>query len=135
MVQQLTVRLSVFTGRSYVKLVREYFGLSWVWLVVAALAIATLDSLVRESPPSPASVSDHHAVIANWIWQRSSVAKGPASQMTGGVDGEEKIGPARCRMMLETLTISTEFGQTIAAGWQPVYQVKAKYSRGRLTLG
>jgi Mn2+/Fe2+ NRAMP family transporter len=67
MVQQLTVRLSVFTGRSYVKLVREYFGLSWVWLVVAALAIATLDSLVTESPPSPASVSDHFAVVANWI--------------------------------------------------------------------
>ncbi|PTB19965.1 NRAMP family metal ion transporter [Trinickia symbiotica] len=48
MVQQLTVRLGVFTGRGYAELIREHFGPWWAWISVAGLAIATVSSLVTE---------------------------------------------------------------------------------------
>src|ERR1700722_9354410 len=48
MVQELTVRLGVHTGRGYGELVRERFGATWAWLAVAALAVATIGSLVTE---------------------------------------------------------------------------------------
>ena len=48
MVQELTVRLGVHTGRGYGELVRERFGANWAWLAVAALAVATIGSLVTE---------------------------------------------------------------------------------------
>jgi len=46
MVQELTVRLGIHTGRGYGELVRERFGAGWAWLSLAALAVATLGSLV-----------------------------------------------------------------------------------------
>lgn len=46
MVQELTVRLGIHTGRGFGELVRERFGAGWAWLSLAALAAATLGSLV-----------------------------------------------------------------------------------------
>ncbi len=48
MVQELTVRLGVHTGRGYGELIRERFGAGWAWLAVAGLAAATIGSLVTE---------------------------------------------------------------------------------------
>jgi len=48
MVQELTVRLGLHTGRGYGELIRERFGLGWAWLSTASLAIAAVASLVTE---------------------------------------------------------------------------------------
>lgn len=48
MVQELTVRLGLFTGRGHGELIRERFGVGWAWLSVAGLAVATLGSMITE---------------------------------------------------------------------------------------
>jgi len=48
MVQELTVRLGIHTGRGHGELIRERFGPGWAWLATAGLAVATLGSLVTE---------------------------------------------------------------------------------------
>jgi len=48
MVQELTVRLGVFTGRGYGEVIRAQFGAAWAWLSLAGLAVAVIGSLVTE---------------------------------------------------------------------------------------
>jgi NRAMP (natural resistance-associated macrophage protein)-like metal ion transporter len=48
MVQELTVRIGIFTGRGHGELIRECFGPGWAWLSVAGLAVATIGSLITE---------------------------------------------------------------------------------------
>ncbi|MDE2355479.1 MAG: divalent metal cation transporter [Alphaproteobacteria bacterium] len=48
MVQDLTVRLGIFTGRGHGELIRETFGPFWAWVSVAGLAVATLGALLTE---------------------------------------------------------------------------------------
>jgi Mn2+/Fe2+ NRAMP family transporter len=48
LVQELTVRLGIFTGRGYGELIRQRFGAGWAWLSTAGLAVATIGSLVTE---------------------------------------------------------------------------------------
>jgi Mn2+/Fe2+ NRAMP family transporter len=48
MVQELTVRLGIFTGRGYGELIRERFGAGWAWLALVGLAAAVIGSLVTE---------------------------------------------------------------------------------------
>jgi len=48
LVQELTVRLGVFTGRGHAELIRERYGLGWALLAVAGLAAAAIGSLVTE---------------------------------------------------------------------------------------
>ena len=48
MVQELTVRLGVHTGRGHGELIRERFGLGWAWLSTVGLAVAAIGSLVTE---------------------------------------------------------------------------------------
>jgi len=48
MVQELTVRLGLHTGRGHGELIRERFGLGWAWLSTAGLAVAAIASLVTE---------------------------------------------------------------------------------------
>ena len=48
MVQELTVRLGLHTGRGYGELIRERFGAGWAWLSVAGLAAAVIGSLITE---------------------------------------------------------------------------------------
>ncbi|MGH8141732.1 MAG: NRAMP family divalent metal transporter [Steroidobacteraceae bacterium] len=47
-VQELTVRLGIFTGRGHGELIRERFGRGWAWLSVSGLGIATLGALLTE---------------------------------------------------------------------------------------
>ena len=48
MVQELTVRLAVFTGRGHGELIRETFGPVWAWVSAAGLAVATMGALLTE---------------------------------------------------------------------------------------
>jgi Mn2+/Fe2+ NRAMP family transporter len=48
MVQELTVRLGVYTGRGHGELIRMRFGLGWACLSTAGLAAATIGSLITE---------------------------------------------------------------------------------------
>jgi Mn2+/Fe2+ NRAMP family transporter len=48
MVQELPVRLGIYTGRGHGELIRERFGVGWAWLSTAGLAAAVVGSLVTE---------------------------------------------------------------------------------------
>ena len=48
MVQELTVRLGIFTGRGHGELIRSNFGPVWAWISAVGLVIAVLGSLVTE---------------------------------------------------------------------------------------
>lgn len=47
-IQELTVRLGIYTRRGYGELICEQFGIRWAWLSTAGLAVATIGSLVTE---------------------------------------------------------------------------------------
>jgi Mn2+/Fe2+ NRAMP family transporter len=47
-VQELTVRLGIFTGRGHGELICEQFGKFWAWVSVSGLGIATLGALLTE---------------------------------------------------------------------------------------
>jgi NRAMP (natural resistance-associated macrophage protein)-like metal ion transporter len=48
MVQELTVRLGVYSGRGHGELIRERFGTRWAVLSLGGLAISTIGSLITE---------------------------------------------------------------------------------------
>jgi Mn2+/Fe2+ NRAMP family transporter len=48
MVQELTVRLGIFTGRGHGELIKETFGRAWAWVSVVGLAVATGGALLTE---------------------------------------------------------------------------------------
>ena len=48
MVQELTVRLGIFSGRGHGELIRDTFGKGWSWLAAAGLGVAVVGSLVTE---------------------------------------------------------------------------------------
>ena len=48
MVQEMTVRLGIHTGRVHGELIAETFGPVWAWISVLGLAVATLGALVTE---------------------------------------------------------------------------------------
>ena len=47
-VQELTVRLGIFTGKGHGELIRESFGPFWAWVSVSGLAVATVGALLTE---------------------------------------------------------------------------------------
>src|SRR5574342_498686 len=47
-VQELTVRLGIFTGKGHGELIRETFGPPWAWVSVAGLGVATVGALLAE---------------------------------------------------------------------------------------
>jgi NRAMP (natural resistance-associated macrophage protein)-like metal ion transporter len=47
-VQELTVRLGIFTGKGHGELIREVFGPFWAWVSVSGLGIATVGALLTE---------------------------------------------------------------------------------------
>jgi NRAMP (natural resistance-associated macrophage protein)-like metal ion transporter len=47
-VQELTVRLAIFTGRGHGELIRDSFGPGWAWLSAAGLSVATIGALLTE---------------------------------------------------------------------------------------
>jgi len=47
-VQELTVRLGIFTGKGHGELIRSTFGGTWAWVSVSGLGIATIGALITE---------------------------------------------------------------------------------------
>lgn len=47
-VQELTVRLGIFTGRGHGELIRDSFGGFWAWVSAAGLTVAVMGALVTE---------------------------------------------------------------------------------------
>jgi Mn2+/Fe2+ NRAMP family transporter len=47
-VQELTVRLGIFTGKGHGELIRSTFGGAWAWVSVTGLGIATIGALITE---------------------------------------------------------------------------------------
>src|SRR5271154_2006109 len=47
-VQELTVRLGIFTGKGHGELIRDTFGKRWAWVSVAGLGVATIGALLTE---------------------------------------------------------------------------------------
>lgn len=47
-VQELTVRLGIFTGKGHGELIREAFGVKWAWVSVSGLTIAVFGALLTE---------------------------------------------------------------------------------------
>ncbi|MCU1583387.1 MAG: family metal ion transporter [Microbacteriaceae bacterium] len=47
-VQELTVRLGIVTGKGHGELIRERFGIGWAWLSVSTLVIACAGAIVTE---------------------------------------------------------------------------------------
>ncbi|HLN25886.1 MAG TPA: divalent metal cation transporter, partial [Patescibacteria group bacterium] len=47
-VQELTVRLGLVTGRGHGELIRETFGAKWAWLSCSTLLLACLGALITE---------------------------------------------------------------------------------------
>lgn len=47
-VQELTVRLGVHTGKGHGELIRETFGVKWAWLSVSGLIVACLGAIITE---------------------------------------------------------------------------------------
>jgi len=48
MVQELTVRLAIFTGRGHGELIRDTFGPGWAWVSATGLGVATMGALLTE---------------------------------------------------------------------------------------
>jgi len=48
MVQELTVRLGVFTGRGHGELIRDTFGRFWAWVSVSGLMVASTGAMLSE---------------------------------------------------------------------------------------
>ena len=47
-VQELTVRLGIFTGKGHGELIRTTFGAGWAWVSVTGLGVATIGALISE---------------------------------------------------------------------------------------
>ena len=47
-VQELTVRLGIFTGKGHGELIRSTFGGAWAWVSVCGLGVATVGALITE---------------------------------------------------------------------------------------
>jgi NRAMP (natural resistance-associated macrophage protein)-like metal ion transporter len=47
-IQELTVRLGIFTGKGHGELIRDVFGKGWAWVSVAGLGVATVGALLTE---------------------------------------------------------------------------------------
>ena len=47
-VQELTVRLGIFTGKGHGELIRNTFGGAWAWVSVSGLGVATIGALMTE---------------------------------------------------------------------------------------
>jgi NRAMP (natural resistance-associated macrophage protein)-like metal ion transporter len=47
-IQELTVRLGIFTGRGHGELIRQQYGRFWAWVSAAGLGIATCGALLTE---------------------------------------------------------------------------------------
>ena len=73
MVQELTVRLGVGTGRGYGELIRAQFGVGWAWLSLVGLTVAVIGSLVTEFT-GVAGIGELYGLPREWTLPLAVVA-------------------------------------------------------------
>ncbi len=81
-VQELTVRLGIATGRGHAELIRVHFGARWAWLSVTTLVVVSIGALVTElsglagaglvfGVPAPVSVTGGVVLLVLIVWTGS----------------------------------------------------------------
>ncbi len=91
-VQELTVRLGIFTGRGHGELIRDTFGKFWAWVSVAGLAVAVAGALLSEFS-GVAGVGELYGV-SRWITLPIAAAALLGVVLTGGYRRVERIAIA-----------------------------------------
>ena len=88
-VQELTVRLGLVTGRGHGELIRERFGAGWAWLSVSTLAVACVGALITELS-GMAGVAQLFGVPV-WLMMAGTVACIVIVVLTGSYRSVERI--------------------------------------------
>src|SRR5579883_2232219 len=88
-VQELTVRLGLSTGKGHAELIRETFGTGWAWVSVGGLAVACLGALVTEFS-GVAAVGELFGVPRTWSLSLATAAL-LAVTMTGSYRRVERV--------------------------------------------
>ena len=105
MVQELTVRLGIFTGRGHGELICQTFGHFWGWVSATGLGIATTGALLTEFS-GVAGVGELYGVprFASLPIAAVALARGGAHRLlpAGGAGGDHP-GPVRARVLLRRL--------------------------------
>ncbi len=81
-VQELTVRLGIATGRGHAELIRLHFGARWAWFSVSTLVVVSIGALVTELSglagaglvfgiPAPVSVGGGVVLLVLIVWTGS----------------------------------------------------------------
>jgi len=116
-VQELTVRLGIVSGKGHGELIREYYGNAWAWISVGTLAIACIGALLSELS-GLAAVGSLFGVPS---WLTMSVVVGGLTMMayTGSYLSVERIALAIGAFELVFLIVAWQAqpdGAAIAAG-------------------
>jgi Mn2+/Fe2+ NRAMP family transporter len=88
-VQELTVRLGIVSGKGHAELIRSHFGRAWAWLSVATLVAACIGALVSELS-GLAGVGLLFGIPA-WVTMTIVVAGLTAMAYTGSYQSVERI--------------------------------------------
>ena len=88
-VQELTVRLGLVTGRGHGELIRERFGAGWAWLSVSTMAVACVGALVTELS-GMAGVAQLFGVPV-WLMMFGTIGLIITMVMTGSYRSVERI--------------------------------------------
>jgi Mn2+/Fe2+ NRAMP family transporter len=91
-VQELTVRLGIFTGRGHGELIRETFGRLWAWVSAGGLAVATVGALLSEFS-GVAGVGELYGV-SRYLTLPLAAAALLAVVLTGGYRRVERVAIA-----------------------------------------
>jgi Mn2+/Fe2+ NRAMP family transporter len=81
-IQELTVRLGIATGRGHAELIRVHFGAAWAWFSVSTLVVVSIGALVTELSglagaglvfgiPAPISVGGGVVLLVLIVWTGS----------------------------------------------------------------
>jgi Mn2+/Fe2+ NRAMP family transporter len=91
-VQELTVRLGLVTGKGHGELIRERFGIGWAWLSVSTLVVACAGAIVTEM----SGIAGVGAMwgIPDWVSAFVVVAFLVIMVVTGSYRRVERVAPA-----------------------------------------
>jgi len=112
-VQELTVRLGIVTGKGHGELIRTHFGTAWAWISVSTLVVACIGALISELS-GLAGVGLLFGVPA-WITMTVVVAGLTAMAYTGSYLSVERIAMAIGAFELVFLLIAWEAQPDLAA--------------------
>lgn len=112
-VQELTVRLGIVTGKGHGELIRSHFGSTWAWLSVGTLVVACIGALISELS-GLAGVGLLFGVPV-WITMTVVVAGLAAMAYTGSYHSVERIAIAIGAFELVFLFVAWQAKPDLAA--------------------